>query len=209
MPYPTAHSPARLRSSPAAFTLIELLTVIAIVGILIAILVPVVSHVRASAKRTRCTANIRSLGTAFNLFAADNKGYYPAVIYHTSYTDGRVNPGKSHWWLELRPYIGNANIKDLGAIPESPFGVCPIGQIGMNSKVSYYYQFRPNTIGRPTKIILLGDSKDHVLTVWNESTEHAAPKRHNGKANYLFFDGHVESLDPAAGHTAFNRDPFN
>lgn len=65
--------------TPRAFTLIELLTVIAIIGILAAILIPVVSRVRESARQTQCRSNIRQIATATALAAQDNKGRFPAM----------------------------------------------------------------------------------------------------------------------------------
>lgn len=65
----------RLRSPSGlnrAFTLIELLTVIAIIGILAAILIPVVGHVREQAKVAQCAVHLRDLGTAAHVYANDN-----------------------------------------------------------------------------------------------------------------------------------------
>lgn len=66
-------------SSVAAFTLIELLTVIAIIGILAAILIPTVSSVREKARQTQCANNLRQWGMAINLYAAENKNTYYIV----------------------------------------------------------------------------------------------------------------------------------
>ena len=60
----------------AAFTLIELLTVIAIIGILAAILIPTVSSVRRNARNAQCVANLREWGRAIQLYSNDNKGRY-------------------------------------------------------------------------------------------------------------------------------------
>lgn len=60
-----------------AFTLIELLTVIAIIGILAAILIPTVGRVRESARASQCLSNQRQIAFAFSLYANDNKGYLP------------------------------------------------------------------------------------------------------------------------------------
>lgn len=62
-----------------AFTLIELLTVIAIIGVLTAITIPVVSSVRASAKTAQCQSNLRQLGIGVLSFAADNRGRLPGM----------------------------------------------------------------------------------------------------------------------------------
>ncbi|EIQ02076.1 prepilin-type N-terminal cleavage/methylation domain-containing protein [Opitutaceae bacterium TAV1] len=67
------------RRDHRAFTLVELLTVIAIIGILAAILIPVVGKVRKSARRAECISNLRQLVTAAHLYANDNKGNFPIV----------------------------------------------------------------------------------------------------------------------------------
>ena len=60
-----------------AFTLIELLTVIAIIGILAAILIPTVAKVRNTAQAARCVSNLRQIGQHITLYAGDNKGQLP------------------------------------------------------------------------------------------------------------------------------------
>jgi prepilin-type N-terminal cleavage/methylation domain-containing protein/prepilin-type processing-associated H-X9-DG protein len=61
----------------AAFTLIELLTVIAIIGILAAILIPTVGSVREAAKASVCVSNLRQIGLSTILYALDNKDRLP------------------------------------------------------------------------------------------------------------------------------------
>lgn len=68
-----------MRSRSRAFTLIELLTVIAIIGVLAAIIVGSISKIRDAARRSTCVSNLRQIDTAFPLYAADNNGFYPAV----------------------------------------------------------------------------------------------------------------------------------
>lgn len=60
-----------------AFTLIELLIVIAVVAILAAFLFPVFSHVRERARRTQCLSNLRQLGIATFQYAQDSDDRYP------------------------------------------------------------------------------------------------------------------------------------
>jgi len=61
----------------SAFTLIELLTVIAIIGILAAIIIPTVGSVRDSAKASTCLSNLRQVGLAAIVYANDNKNLLP------------------------------------------------------------------------------------------------------------------------------------
>jgi prepilin-type N-terminal cleavage/methylation domain-containing protein len=68
------------KSPPSAFTLIELLTVIAIIGILAAILIPVVGAVRESARNAQCISNLRQIGTAIVASSEDFNGRFPDLL---------------------------------------------------------------------------------------------------------------------------------
>ena len=58
------NTPSPATSRNAAFTLVELLTVIAIIGVLAAIIIPVVGKVRLSADNSACATNVRRSGVA-------------------------------------------------------------------------------------------------------------------------------------------------
>lgn len=68
-------APNQLR--PGAFTLVELLVVIGIIAVLISILLSALSKARAAGKQTQCMNLMRQYGTAFTMYANDNKGAYP------------------------------------------------------------------------------------------------------------------------------------
>lgn len=62
---------------PAGFTLIEILVVVAIIGLLTAILVPSLNSARRSAKRTACSSNLHQLGIAIRAYLNDSKDILP------------------------------------------------------------------------------------------------------------------------------------
>lgn len=69
-----------------AFTLVELLVVVAVIAVLIAILLPALRRARETAYRVSCASNMRQLALAFLLYANDHRGFLPA-------------PG---WWKQVR-----------------------------------------------------------------------------------------------------------
>ena len=99
-----------LRPSPGrrAFTLIELLTVIAIIGILAAIIIPTVGKVRSSATSATCKSNLRQLAMGVILYAGDNKDRIPTNLYKgigSTYTGLDQGALVSY----IGPYLGNGS----------------------------------------------------------------------------------------------------
>jgi prepilin-type N-terminal cleavage/methylation domain-containing protein len=72
-----------------AFTLIELLTVIAIIGILAGIIIPTTAAVRISAKKTQTKAQFAQITNSLNLYK-NEYGYYPIIPY--SKLNGNLAP---------------------------------------------------------------------------------------------------------------------
>ena len=62
------------------FTLIELMIVIAIIAVLAGIMIPNFVKAREEARRTASIENLKSIGTALEMYAADNDGCYPAQL---------------------------------------------------------------------------------------------------------------------------------
>lgn len=83
--------------SGKAFTLIELLTVIAIIGILAGIMIPVVGRVRASALKSQGTSNLRQLQLALTLYAQDSKNKLPPAM----------ESGPYYWTKYVASYLGS------------------------------------------------------------------------------------------------------
>src|SRR4051812_18489104 len=99
----------RLLDRRYGFTLLELLIVVGIIAALLAILLPTLGRMRETARRVRCLANLRQLGTALLAYTADNNGHYP---FHADI--GGAHPEDWIWWQASRdvrksavaPYVG-------------------------------------------------------------------------------------------------------
>ena len=103
-----------------AFTLIELLTVIAIIGILAAIIIPTVGKVRESARYSTGTSNLREWARANILFAQENKGWIPHDGGPTQEPSNAIKVnGIGAWWNELPPYIGTLKMSQLADLRPS------------------------------------------------------------------------------------------
>ena len=95
--------------SHRGFTVVELLTVIAIIGILAAILLPVIGHVRKTARVTQDVASMRALGQSMLQYASENRG----VINSWGSESGKTIGLDNTFWGRAWPYLRNAQLKQL------------------------------------------------------------------------------------------------
>lgn len=78
------------RVLPRAFTLVEMLVVIAIIGVLVAMLIPAVQFARERARQTSCLSNLRQLGVASQLHNTQYQRFPNAGLL-------RLDPSSTDW----------------------------------------------------------------------------------------------------------------
>jgi prepilin-type N-terminal cleavage/methylation domain-containing protein/prepilin-type processing-associated H-X9-DG protein len=105
-----APRPARSRSAQA-FTLVELLVVIGIIGLLISILLPTLSGARETAAATKSLSNLRQIGMGLSMYVNDNKGYYPRHSSIEGETTKAPSPKpRTRWIDDIYPYMQNTEV---------------------------------------------------------------------------------------------------
>lgn len=72
-----------LAARRSAFTLIDILISISIVGILLGLLLPSLTNVNETARRIACRSNIRQIGVALSMYASASRGELPSSVFRT------------------------------------------------------------------------------------------------------------------------------
>jgi prepilin-type N-terminal cleavage/methylation domain-containing protein/prepilin-type processing-associated H-X9-DG protein len=123
-----------------AFSLVELLVVVAIIALLISILMPALNRAREQANRTTCLSNLRQIGMGFHMYTADNRGFMPRCAPRPGYAM------MDHDWIFYRDRPDGRTIADspicryLGSFRPEVFR-CPSEDVWtrMTGFQPYYY----------------------------------------------------------------------
>jgi len=106
----------------SGFTLVELLSTLAILGVLVALLLPAGNRAFDAAKKGACITNLRTIGSAVQLIVADENGSLPGT--------GKRTPGASATWQDVLNVwafesTGKDSLQRLGEKQQSGKMYCP------------------------------------------------------------------------------------
>lgn len=143
----------------------ELLVVIALIGLLAGLLLPTLANAKQQGKRAGCLSNLRQIGLACLLYAEDH-GTYPSA-YETLPASSSSGLSTNRWMDLVKPSITKSSCVFL--CPADPqriackwdpeiclsYGINSF-QFGDNAHC-FWYAVRPESVRRPTGTILLAD----------------------------------------------------
>jgi prepilin-type N-terminal cleavage/methylation domain-containing protein/prepilin-type processing-associated H-X9-DG protein len=188
----------------SAFTLVELLVVVAIIAILAAILLPSVTMVRSAARSTQCSNNLRQITMISMTYNDDWEGGWPIQA-------------EWFWATTMGPYFGITQHPAGGNyVGANKLLACPAMSAGLPYSWKCGYQMNMHILGSVAWIDstplprVLGPSETHLFTC-GTGTLYTHDKWwfrtgwfgrwHRGATTIAFCDGHVESRN------LYERDP--
>jgi len=224
--------PERPESEPRerAFTLLELLLVIAVIAVLAGLILGGLSRARQRVGAAACTSNLRQLGLAFALYCESHADTFPAPGSKSVYGP---QPEDWIWWHPGRddnrsaivPYISQFT-PQLFRCPQDVEAIWP-GQVyaysyslnsldlegganpGMSSIVTQdrkLYPFKTAQVKNPSGKILLVDEDRSTVddSRWTPGYESLITSRHNRRGVVALADGHVQLVLPSFGQDDAN-----
>lgn len=176
---------ARHRLRLAAFTLLELLVVIAVIGILASLLLPTFGRAKESARGTACLSNLHQIGIALQLYVQDDNNKLPVMR--------DVSPDPVVAATNTFPAIHQVLASQLGNTNALR---CP-------SDKDHFFETTGSSYAWNN--LLNGEDADHlevfnikfapheIPVVFDKEDFHKA-RGANKAVNYLYADGHIKNL---------------
>jgi prepilin-type N-terminal cleavage/methylation domain-containing protein/prepilin-type processing-associated H-X9-DG protein len=201
--------------SRGAFTLLELLLVIAIMAMLAALLMPVLARAKDKAKAAQCASNLRQWGLAYRMYADDFDDFLPRRGQGVQILTELDRP--ADWFNALPPYFSQPSYLDLANRGRRPnpgdhsVFVCPDAAppdtafswatnflaYGMNMNLCPWILQVPTKytqVVQPSMVVALADAPGLYASTYPSTQAYSVIARHAGRVNILFLGGEVQSF---------------
>jgi prepilin-type N-terminal cleavage/methylation domain-containing protein/prepilin-type processing-associated H-X9-DG protein len=173
------------KRSCSAFTVIELMVAIGVIGILAALILPALSKSKLSARATGCINNLRQIGLALQLYADENDNRYPTMFDAPIGGEGIVQ-------TNLLPTVDKVLVSFLTS---SNLLRCPSDSRGLFEQTGCSYAWNPLVNGEDVTEPKLFNShfdRRQIPLFFDREAFHR--EKGDGHAvNYLYADGHVQN----------------
>jgi prepilin-type processing-associated H-X9-DG protein len=160
--------------------------VIAILGILAALLLPTISKGKERGRSTACLSNLRQVGISLQLYVQDHENKLP-VMYDALISTNATPPTNSLATIDqvLSNYLGSARILMCPSDPKDLFA---------QTKSSYAWNSLVNGQDADRMTVMTFDFDPHQIPlVFDKEAFHSAVGTGRG-VNYLYADGHIKNL---------------
>jgi len=193
-----------------AFTLAELLVVVAILAVLASLLLPALGNGKNKARSVQCGSNLRQWGLAFRMYASDNEDYLPRRGQGVQVLAVIDRP--EDWFNALPAYFGSQPFQTLvinsnkpAAHSQSVF-ICPNADdpggtyflpYGMNMNLSPWNLPQATKFGKviqPSAVVAMGDAPGQYASTYPSAKPYSIVARHAHRVNLLFLAGQVQSF---------------
>jgi prepilin-type N-terminal cleavage/methylation domain-containing protein len=212
------------RNFSRAFTMIELLMVIAVIAILATIAYPTYIGIQERAKATKDMNNLRQIGIATQLYMNDNDGVLPGSLTVTWMS--QLHPKYlSSWNIFKSPFDIRAPLEDDANSPVS-YGINGNNIVGTSAdkitKPTVFILFAPAQVAGATVTFSgLANTGAPGVTVLGNGSDTATSNPSGGgaatggthssrtKINALFADLHLENMPWGGGGATFTNNTAN
>jgi prepilin-type N-terminal cleavage/methylation domain-containing protein len=185
----------RLFKKGRAFTLVELLVVIGIIGMLIAILLPSLSRAQKNAKQIQCASNLKQIGNYLVIYLNNWNGWlFPPNL-------GANKPREERWPIHVfNPPVWNPRIM---LCPEDWEPAEEHSYLLNNHLADRAIKFSSRALGGKTTsdVIVMGEKRSSYPDYYmnrGDFNSRVEPYRHgiSQGSNYLYLDMHVSPARP-------------
>jgi general secretion pathway protein G len=203
-----------MNSRRHAMTLVELLTVVAIISVLVMILLPAVQAARSAARSTGCKNNMRQIGLAILQYCDQHEGEFPQFV------DDKKDAARS-WLYTLKPFL--ESVDEIRICPNDTKGDERLRNDSTSYVINDYIAAKVkggvrdrDKLKATSKTMVVFEGSDQRSTDFRNEHVHASewfspinrkldlvkwqierdiqPNRHHDTAHYLFADGHLEVI---------------